>query len=63
MKIAMIGAGNVGASAAFLLLSHKIAKELVLLDINANLAKGKALDLAQSATLLDINAKIQGGDD
>lgn len=63
MKIAMIGAGNVGASVAFLLLSHKIAKELVLLDINANLAKGKALDLAQSATLLDINAKIQGGDD
>lgn len=63
MKIAIIGAGNVGASAAFLLLTHKIAKELVLLDINANLAKAKALDLAQSASLLGINSKVRGGDE
>ena len=63
MKVAIIGVGNVGASAGYLLLTHKIAKELVMLDINANIARGKALDLAQSACLLDINAKVQGSDD
>ena len=44
-KIAVIGAGNVGATCAFVLAQMKIA-DIVLLDIFEGFAKGKALDLS-----------------
>ena len=43
-KIAVIGAGNVGATCAFVLAQMKIA-DIVLLDIFEGFAKGKALDM------------------
>lgn len=62
MKIAIIGAGNVGSSIAYLLIAKKMCKKVTLLDINKNLALGKAMDLAQSACILGADIQIKGGD-
>ena len=45
-KIAVIGAGNVGATCAFVLAQKKLG-DIVLLDIYEGFAKGKALDMSQ----------------
>ena len=45
-KVTVVGAGNVGATTAQLLLSKNLAS-VVLLDVNEGMAKGKALDLLQ----------------
>ena len=62
MKIAIIGAGNVGASIASLLLSRQMCDNIALIDINSNLAKAKAIDLSQMAIALSQSAKVVGGD-
>ena len=46
-KITVVGAGNVGASAAFIA-SSKGLGDVVLIDIVEGLSEGKALDMAQS---------------
>ncbi|CEP66454.1 L-lactate/malate dehydrogenase [Moorella glycerini] len=51
-KVAIIGAGYVGASTAFALLFSPIVKEMVLVDINRRRAEGEAMDLAHAATLI-----------
>ena len=58
-KIAVIGAGNVGATCAFVLAQMKIA-DIVLLDIYEGFAKGKALDMSQNANVLNYNGTITG---
>ncbi|MGY8670023.1 MAG: malate dehydrogenase [Candidatus Poseidoniales archaeon] len=58
-KIAVIGAGNVGATCAMVLAQMKIA-DIVLLDIFEGFAKGKALDLSQNANVLNYNGTITG---
>ena len=45
-KVAVIGAGNVGATCAFVLAERKVG-EVLLLDIYEGFAKGKALDMSQ----------------
>ena len=45
-KIAVIGAGNVGATCAFVLAQKKLG-DIVMLDIYEGFAKGKALDMSQ----------------
>lgn len=61
-KIALIGGGNIGGT-----LAHLIAKEalgdLVLFDLSKNRAKGKALDIAQSAILENSDISAIGTDD
>ena len=58
-KIAVIGAGNVGATCAFVLAQMKVA-DIVLLDIYEGFAKGKALDMSQNANVLNYNGTITG---
>ena len=58
-KIAVIGAGNVGASCAFVLAQMKIA-DIVLLDIFEGFAKGKALDMSQNSNVLNYDGTITG---
>ena len=58
-KIAVIGAGNVGATCAFVLAQMKVA-DVVLLDIFEGFAKGKALDMSQNATVLNYDGRITG---
>lgn len=58
-KIAVIGAGNVGATCAFVLAQMKIA-DIILLDIFEGFAKGKALDMAQNSNILNHDGNITG---
>jgi len=58
-KVSVIGAGNVGASCAFVLAERKIG-EIVLLDIFEGFAKGKALDMSQGGRVLNYDGRISG---
>ena len=48
-KVVIVGAGAVGSGFAFALAQSGIAEEIVMVDVNADLAKGQALDLAHGA--------------
>ncbi|NWF52550.1 MAG: malate dehydrogenase [Nitrospirae bacterium] len=58
-KISIIGAGNVGATAAQFVVQSGIA-DVVLFDIIEGLPQGKALDLAEACPLWDSPSKIRG---
>tara|TARA_B100001142_G_scaffold327035_1_gene383748 strand:- start:834 stop:1808 length:975 start_codon:yes stop_codon:yes gene_type:complete len=58
-KIAVIGAGNVGATCAFVMAERKLG-DIVLLDIYEGFAKGKALDMSQGGQVLNYDGKITG---
>jgi len=60
MKVTIVGAGNVGATAADVIASKEIAQDIVLLDIKDGFAEGKALDLMQTASTKDFNSVITG---
>ncbi len=62
-KITVIGAGMVGGTATQRLLEKELAEEIVLLDIIGDLARGKALDLAESAPVYGYDTQIIGTDD
>jgi malate dehydrogenase len=51
LKISIIGAGNVGATAATAIAQKELCNQLVLLDVRNGIAEGKALDMWQSAPL------------
>ena len=61
-KVSVIGAGNVGATCAFVLAQKKIG-EIVLLDIFEGFAKGKALDMSQGGQVLNFDGIITGTKD
>ena len=61
-KITVIGAGNVGGTAAQRL-AEKDCYDVVLLDVIPGLPKGKALDLAQSAPICGYTGEITGTSD
>lgn len=61
-KIALVGAGNIGGTLAHLALLKKLG-DVVLYDIVTGLANGKALDLAQSAPIEDVDLTIKGTSD
>ncbi|MCS7150356.1 MAG: malate dehydrogenase [Caldimicrobium sp.] len=63
MKLSIIGAGAVGTSCAHWALVKRVAQEIALFDIVPGLAKGKALDVAQSAPLFNFSGKIYGTED
>jgi malate dehydrogenase len=58
-KIAVIGAGNVGATVAQRLV-EKALGDVVLIDVLEGLPQGKALDLAEAAPIEKHDAKISG---
>ncbi len=58
-KITIVGAGNVGATAAFIA-SQKQLAEIVLLDIVDGLAEGKALDMTQAGSVNGYDADVTG---
>ena len=61
-KITLIGAGQIGGTLAHLI-ALKGLGEIVLFDVAKGLAKGKALDIAQSSPVEKKNIKIIGTDD
>lgn len=60
MKITIIGAGNVGATAAQITVDKALANDVVLLDIVEGIPQGKALDIQQSAAIQYSDTKISG---
>jgi malate dehydrogenase len=62
LKIGIIGAGNVGASIAHIALMKGLG-DIYLLDIAADMAKGKAMDLNQSKFLFNSPCAVDGGGD
>jgi len=61
-KTTIIGAGNVGASIAQLIAFHGIS-DVVLLDIEQNIAKGKALDIAEACPVWNSASIVSGTSD
>jgi malate dehydrogenase len=59
-KVTVVGAGNVGATCAQLVAQADLA-DVVMVDVAADLATGKALDMMESAPVLGFNAWITGG--
>ena len=60
MKVTIVGAGNVGATAADVIASKSIVSEVVLLDIKEGFAEGKALDIMQTSTTKGFNTRVVG---
>ena len=61
-KITLIGAGQIGGTLAHLIALKELA-DVVLFDVAAGIAKGKALDIAQSAPVNNFNINLVGTDD
>jgi len=61
-KVTVVGAGHVGACVAQRVAEAELA-DVALIDIMGDLARGKALDMMESAPVVGFNSKIEGGDD
>ncbi len=61
-KVAVIGAGNVGASAALYLAERGLA-DVTLIDIVEGMPQGKALDMQQTTPLWHKGGRIEGAND
>ena len=62
-KISLIGAGQIGGTLAHLIGIKELVDEVVLFDVASGVAKGKALDIAQSSSVDGFNVKLSGTDD
>jgi malate dehydrogenase len=62
-KISLIGAGQIGGTLAHLIGTKELVNEVVLFDVASGIAKGKALDIAQSSSVDGFNVKFTGTDD
>ena len=60
-KITLIGAGQIGGTLAHLIALKELG-DVVLFDIAAGIAKGKALDIAQSSPVDGFNINLSGTD-
>jgi len=60
-KVAVLGAGNIGGSLAQRLAEMDLAREVVLIDIIEGLPQGKALDIQESAPILEFSTRVTGG--
>lgn len=58
-KVTVVGAGNVGATAAHWIAAKELA-DVVLVDIVEGIPQGKALDLAQAAPIDGFDVKMVG---
>jgi len=60
-KITLIGAGQIGGTLAHLIALKELG-DVVLFDVATGIAKGKALDIAQSSPVNGFNIKLSGTD-
>ncbi|MBI5101601.1 MAG: malate dehydrogenase [Nitrospirae bacterium] len=61
-KVSVLGAGNVGATTAHLIVQSGLA-DVVLFDISDGVPQGKALDLAEARPLWNVASSIVGTND
>jgi malate dehydrogenase len=62
-KVTVVGAGNVGATVANVLAHNDLVREIVLLDIKGDVARGKALDSWQQASVDHYSTRLVGTED
>jgi malate dehydrogenase len=62
-KVAVIGAGNVGATLAHVLASGGVPSEVALVDVVEGMPQGKALDMRQTGPLEDSDCVVTGTND
>ena len=62
-KISLIGAGQIGGTLAHLIGLKEVVSEVVLFDVASGVAKGKALDIAQSSSVDGFDVKFSGTND
>jgi malate dehydrogenase len=60
MKITVVGAGNVGATAAQRIVDKALANEVVLVDILEGVPQGKALDMYESGPIEKTDTRVIG---
>src|SRR5688572_13505092 len=58
-RVAVIGAGSVGATIAYALLLQKIASEIILVDIVKEVVQGQVLDLSDANFIS--STQVRGG--
>jgi len=61
-KITVVGAGNVGATAAFIAVQKELAN-IVLIDVMEGVPQGKALDMYEASPILGVDAMVHGTQD
>ena len=61
-KISLIGAGQIGGTLAHLIGLKELVNEVVMFDVASGIAKGKALDIAQSSSVDGFNVNFSGTD-
>src|SRR5690348_18256546 len=62
-KITVVGAGNVGATAAQRLAEKQLAKRVVLVDVIEGVPQGKGLDQWESAPIEGFDTRVVGAND
>ena len=59
-KVAIVGAGNVGASIAYALTIRNLATEIVLIDVDEKRAEGEALDIQHGIPYMGMSSVRRG---
>ncbi|HVK00924.1 MAG TPA: malate dehydrogenase, partial [Gemmatimonadales bacterium] len=59
-KVAVVGAGNVGATAAQRLAEKNLARTVVMIDVVEGVPQGKALDQWQSGPIEGFDTRVVG---
>lgn len=62
MKVAIIGAGNVGSTAAMRIAEKHLA-DVVMVDVKKGLARGKAFDITDSSYIIRHEVEVSGTED
>lgn len=60
-KLSIVGAGMVGEAAAQVIAREELCRELMLIDVQGELAQGKALDVWQAAVESGSDTRVHGG--
>ena len=60
-KLSIVGVGMVGEAAAQIIAREELCRELVMIDVQGELAKGKALDVWQAAVESGSDTRVYGG--
>ncbi|HDS1820191.1 TPA: malate dehydrogenase [Pseudomonas putida] len=60
-KLSIVGAGMVGEAAAQIIARDEFCRELMLIDVQGELAQGKALDVWQAAVESGSDTRVYGG--
>ena len=62
LKVTIVGAGNVGATAAHIIASKNLA-DVVMVDVAEGLPQGKALDMMHMRSVEQFNVTVSGSND